>query len=85
MPTCMEPITQKTLLHFQPQLGAYRFFLLFGSGLFAIFGFRAAGVAGAGALGCLIIAFIAGIGWKKRGWPDEPVYRRKKHTFIDFG
>ena len=54
-------------------LGAYRYFLLLGGGLFALFGFKAFGVPGAGALGCLIQAFLAAHGWRQKGWPTGQV------------
>ena len=47
-----------------------RFFLAFGLGLFSLFGsIRAfiggSNLAGSGALGALVMAFVAGQGWKK--------------------
>lgn len=42
-----------------------RFALLFLGGVFALFGSRAAHFPGAGALGTLIMAFVAGIGWRR--------------------
>ena len=47
-----------------------RFFLTFGLGLFSIFGstrafIGGANLAGSGALGALVLAFVAGQGWKK--------------------
>ncbi|XP_064597587.1 sodium/hydrogen exchanger 9B2-like [Liolophura sinensis] len=46
----------------------YRYVLLFGGGLFAVFGSKAADFPGAGALGCLTMAFVAAYGWRNRGW-----------------
>ncbi|XP_030835875.1 sodium/hydrogen exchanger 9B2 [Strongylocentrotus purpuratus] len=41
-----------------------RFLFLFCGGLFAVFGSTAASYPGAGALGCLTLAFMAALGWK---------------------
>nr|XP_054773886.1 sodium/hydrogen exchanger 9B2-like [Lytechinus pictus] len=41
-----------------------RFVFLFCGGLFAVFGSTAASFPGAGALGCLTLAFMAALGWK---------------------
>ena len=38
---------------------------MFGGGLFALFGSKAAEFPGAGALGCLILAFVAAQGWQR--------------------
>ncbi|CAL4065695.1 unnamed protein product, partial [Meganyctiphanes norvegica] len=48
-----------------------RFYYLIGCGLVAIFGSEMVGFAGAGALGCLSMAFIAGIGWRRQGMLDD--------------
>ncbi|MCL4129876.1 UNVERIFIED_CONTAM: hypothetical protein GTU68_064674 [Idotea baltica] len=45
----------------------YRFFLLLGAGLLAVFGSKGIHFGGAGALGCLCVAFVAGFGWRKQG------------------
>ena len=60
-------------MYFQPRLGAFRSFLVLGGGLFANFGFRSFGVPGSGALGCLVLAFIAAHHWRKQGWPGGKV------------
>ncbi|XP_074647339.1 sodium/hydrogen exchanger 9B2-like [Tubulanus polymorphus] len=53
-------------------LKLYRFIFLFCGGLFAVFGSISGEVPGAGALGCLTLAFVAAIGWRQRdGWSDE--------------
>ncbi|ESP00109.1 hypothetical protein LOTGIDRAFT_186688 [Lottia gigantea] len=49
----------------------YRFIMIIALGLLATFGFRVAGFPGAGTLGTLILAFVAGIGWRKRGWTSS--------------
>ncbi|XP_064597395.1 sodium/hydrogen exchanger 9B2-like [Liolophura sinensis] len=46
----------------------FRTILICGGGIFALFGSRAAHFPGAGALGTLIMAFVAGLGWRKEGW-----------------
>ncbi|XP_060581305.1 sodium/hydrogen exchanger 9B2-like [Ruditapes philippinarum] len=49
----------------------YRSFLLFGLGLMATFGSNALHFSGAGPLGCLTLAFVAGFKWKKEDWSAE--------------
>lgn len=39
--------------------------------LLSVFGSQAAGFAGAGALGCLTLAFVANHGWRKQGWKTD--------------
>ena len=78
-------LTYFHIFTFQPQLAAYRFFVLFGGGLFALFGFRAAGVSGAGALGCLVMAFFAGQGWQMRGWPSGEVILNELKLDLSIG
>lgn len=51
--------------------------MLFGLGLFSLFGSRRAiiggsSLAGAGALAVLVLSFVAGLGWEK----EEKVYDR---------
>lgn len=43
----------------------FRFVILFFGGLLVTFGSRALDLAGAGALGCLTLAFVAALGWRK--------------------
>lgn len=50
-----------------------RFVLLFGGGLLATFGSRALDISGAGALGCLTLAFVAALGWRKEVKQGEEV------------
>ncbi|XP_075263714.1 sodium/hydrogen exchanger 9B2-like [Convolutriloba macropyga] len=40
-----------------------RFLILFGTGIMFMFGFQRLHLAGAGALGCLAVSFITGLGW----------------------
>ena len=42
-------------------------------GLVAMFGSRAAGLPGAGALGCLAMPFVAALRWRQQGWTDDNV------------
>ena len=48
----------------------YQFLIVVCGGLFATFGSRVADIAGAGALGCLTLAFVAALGWRK-GFPEN--------------
>ena len=48
-----------------------RFLFLFGGGLLALFGFQKIDFPGSGALAVLVMAFVAGVGWRKQGWTDE--------------
>ncbi len=58
----------------------FRSVALLGAGLFAAFGSQAAGIPGAGALGCLITAFSAAIGWRRISVKVDEV--RKTHVEI---
>ena len=53
------------LFSLQSAVAWKRFILVFGGGLFALFGSKAAEFPGAGALGCLILAFVAAQGWQR--------------------
>ncbi|KAB7495032.1 Mitochondrial sodium/hydrogen exchanger 9B2 [Armadillidium nasatum] len=37
---------------------------------------------GAGAMGCLTTAFVAGIGWRNQGWPDNKHPVKKNFNFL---
>jgi len=52
----------------------YRFVLLMAGGVFAVFGSRRIHFSGAGPLGVLTIAFVAGLRWRKELSPAEEVY-----------
>ncbi|OWA52319.1 Mitochondrial sodium/hydrogen exchanger 9B2 [Hypsibius exemplaris] len=54
-------------------VGLFRFLFLFLGGLVSIIGSKAVGFSGAGALGCLTAAFVAGHRWKTPGWDVERV------------
>ncbi|XP_022110706.1 sodium/hydrogen exchanger 9B2-like [Acanthaster planci] len=58
-----------------------RTFLLFGGGLFVIFGSAAVKFSGAGPLGCLTMAFVAGYGWRKS---KEPVVKNIDFLWVIF-
>ncbi|CAL4147907.1 unnamed protein product [Meganyctiphanes norvegica] len=62
----------------EADLSKQRFLFLFAAGLVAVFGSKKIHFSGAGALGCLAIAFVAGVGWRKQGLTGEaaqvPVY-----------
>ena len=61
----------------------YRFVCIFGGGLFAAFGSRVADMSGAGALGCLTLAFVAAIQWRKEIPQNAEVsYNIIKHIYI---
>lgn len=51
--------------------GRFRFIVLFLGGLLAYFGSKAVHLDGSGALAVLVMAFVAGIGWRKRGWEND--------------
>ncbi|KAL4240467.1 Sodium/hydrogen exchanger 9B2 [Mactra antiquata] len=49
----------------------YRTFMLFGLGLMSTFGSSRMDFPGAGPLGCLTLAFVAGFRWKKEDWSAQ--------------
>ena len=58
---------------FQPNKQMFRSFILLFGGLMATFGSRAVDISGAGALGCLTLAFVAAAAWRKEEDYDEEV------------
>jgi hypothetical protein len=60
-------------LFYQGDLSTLRFFFLLCGGLTGIFGSKALGFSGAGALGALTAAFVAGHKWRCHGWNTERV------------
>ncbi|CAL4132435.1 unnamed protein product [Meganyctiphanes norvegica] len=50
--------------------GPLRFIVLLVCGILAVFGSTKIGFGGAGALGCLTMAFVAGCGWRAQGLSD---------------
>jgi len=63
------------------KMGPFRFVILFLGGIIAYFGSKAVELEGAGALAVLVMAFVAGIGWRKLGWTDENTVTK---TLADF-
>ena len=49
----------------------FRLVFLFSGGLLAQFGSQRVDLPGAGALAVLVMAFVAGMGWRKQGWTEE--------------
>ncbi len=45
--------------------------MLFLGGLLAYFGSKSVSLDGSGALAVLVMAFVAGIGWRRSGWADD--------------
>lgn len=60
-------------LHYRPKAsGVYtRFLILLGFGLVALFGSKKAKFSGAGALGCLVMAFVSGSVWRNGGSDEK--------------
>jgi len=56
---------KKSYLFLQDNLVFFRGLMILGAGLMATFGSTAVHLSGAGPLGCLTIAFIAGFRWRK--------------------
>ncbi|KAG7156541.1 sodium/hydrogen exchanger 9B2-like [Homarus americanus] len=48
-----------------------RFAIILSAGLLSVFGSQMVELGGAGALGCLVMAFVAGFGWRRQGMTDE--------------
>lgn len=48
-----------------------RLLVLVGGALLALFGSDVAGLPGSGALAVLVMAFVAGVGWRRQGWGDS--------------
>ena len=63
------------------KMGRFRFIALFLGGLLAYFGSKYVALDGSGALAVLVMAFVAGIGWRKFGWNDDNVVNT---TLADF-
>ena len=61
----------------------FRFLILFSGGLIALFGAHLLHYDGAGGLATLIMAFVAGIRWRKEGWGDHnPVSKLFRQMWI---
>ena len=63
---CLKQVIPKyEYVPFQEHIYLYRTFLLFGFGLVATFGSSKLEFPGAGPLGCLTMAFVAALRWRK--------------------
>ena len=61
----------------------FRWLLLLGGGLSAVFGAHLIHYDGAGGLATIIMAFVAGMQWRKEGWGDHnPVMKTFKQMWI---
>lgn len=61
----------------------FRFLILFSGGLIALFGAHLIHYDGAGGLATIIMAFIAGMRWRKEGWGDHnPVSKTFRKMWI---
>jgi len=61
----------------------FRWLILLGGGLTAIFGAHLIHYDGAGGLATIIMAFVAGMQWRKQGWGDHnPVMKTFKRMWI---
>ena len=57
---------------FEGSFDLLRVAFLFSGGLIALFGSQRVGLPGAGALAVLVMAFVAGFGWRRLGcWPED--------------
>merc|ERR1719173_219596 len=61
----------------------FRFLILFFGGLIALFGAHQIHYDGAGGLAAIIMAFVAGMQWRKEGWGDHnPVMKTFRRMWI---
>jgi len=61
----------------------FRWLILLGGGLIALFGAHLIGYDGAGGLATIIMAFVASMKWRKEGWGDHnPVSKTFKRMWI---
>jgi len=61
----------------------FRWLVLLGGGLIALFGAHLIHYDGAGGLATIILAFVAGMQWRKEGWGDHnPVMKTFKRMWI---
>ena len=61
----------------------FRWLILFGGGLIALFGAHLIHYDGAGGLATIIMAFVAGMKWRKEGWGDHnPVTKTFQRMWI---
>ena len=65
------------------QLKLFRWLVLLGGGLIALFGAHLIHYDGAGGLATIILAFVAGMQWRKEGWGDHnPVMKTFQRMWI---
>ncbi|XP_071552280.1 sodium/hydrogen exchanger 9B2-like isoform X2 [Panulirus ornatus] len=57
--------------HDEQQVPLLRFAVILSAGLLSLFGSQMIKLGGAGALGCLVMAFVAGLGWRRQGMTSE--------------
>ena len=61
----------------------FRWLILFGGGLIALFAAHLIHYDGAGGLATIIMAFVAGMQWRKEGWGDHnPVTKTFQRMWI---
>merc|ERR1711997_720889 len=61
----------------------FRWLILFGGGLIALFGAHIIHYDGAGGLATIIMAFVAGMQWRREGWGDHnPVTKTFQRMWI---
>merc|ERR1712013_517007 len=64
----------------------FRWLILLGGGLIALFGAHLIHYDGAGGLATIIMAFVAGMEWRKEGWGDHnPVTKTFKEEWTQMG
>lgn len=75
--------TRKKLLKFNFTKSLTLYILISGGGLIALFGAHLIHYDGAGGLATIIMAFVAGMQWRKEGWGDHnPVTKTFKRMWI---
>jgi len=69
--------------HDHKHVAFFRWLVLLGGGLIALFGAHLIHYDGAGGLATIIMAFVAGMQWRKEGWGDHnPVTKTFKRMWI---
>ena len=75
--------TRNKLLKFNFTKSLTLYILISGGGLIALFGAHLIHYDGAGGLATIIMAFVAGMQWRKEGWGDHnPVTKTFKRMWI---
>merc|ERR1719348_1257251 len=52
-------------------LGLFRWLILMGGGLIAVFGSSVLGYDGAGGIATIIMGVVASVGWRRSGWDEN--------------